>query len=277
MNQHSYLHQLEFALKGLPRPLIDETLADCREYFRDGLADGRSEEDIARALGEPQQLARELRAKATLQTWEEHKSFSNFWRVVAATAGLGVLNFLLAIPLLVYLWLLTCGVLTAFGLSVAGLLLLLCWGGNALFGWPDDQMLLSNWQQQVHVSGNGRDLAINIDGDDGEHVFIGQASGVAGIHIESPDGSVHIQSGANGGSVILQDGQEKLQINGLPEHGKRAVLIIGLVLLLIGGLGLLLGYWLIKLTARLLGRYIRYQLALLRNNEDSASQRWAET
>ncbi|KAF0812064.1 hypothetical protein IGB42_03341 [Andreprevotia sp. IGB-42] len=273
MNEQSYTHALEQALAGLPRAVIDEALADCREYFREALAEGRSEEDVARALGDPQQLARELRARSSITRWEQQKSFGSLWGVIAATAGLGLLNFVLAVPFLIYLSLLTAALVLSFSVALGGLLLTMLWAGNALFDWPGDQYLLSGWQRHAAVSQEGGNLAINIQGDEGERVLISNASGAGSIHIESPDGSVHIETGQDGSMLLLSDGEQQFRLQGLMgRHGKQVLLGLGAGMLILGSLTLLLCAWLARLTLRVASRYFRYQLSLFRSASTGVQQ-----
>ncbi|WP_051710929.1 DUF1700 domain-containing protein [Andreprevotia chitinilytica] len=274
MNQQTYLQQLEHALAGLPRQDVEELLADCREYFREALADGRNEEDVAQGLGDPAQLARELRAKHRLKAWEQRKSFGSLWGVIAATAGLGVLNFVLAIPLLFYLGMLTTGFVVSTGILVAGLTLSVAWLTHSLFGWPaDENLFLSRWHDSAVVRqlDNGG-VSINISGDEGEKVVIGQTASGAAIHIESPEGSVHIEQDAGGGSLTLNDGNQSVKLKALiGEYGKKAMLIVGLILLAVGALGFALCLWLARLTVRLVARFLRYQLDLIRQERAGAT------
>lgn len=64
MNKAGFLDILCERLAGMPEFEIDEIIADYARHFDDGAAVGRSEEEIARALGDPRRLARELRAEA---------------------------------------------------------------------------------------------------------------------------------------------------------------------------------------------------------------------
>jgi hypothetical protein len=69
MKEAEFMQRLEEGLgKAAGR---EEILADYRLHFEEGRADGRSEEDIARALGDPRILAREFRIEAgeEAQTW----------------------------------------------------------------------------------------------------------------------------------------------------------------------------------------------------------------
>ncbi|AXE34511.1 DUF1700 domain-containing protein [Chromobacterium phragmitis] len=137
MTRKEFLSQLERGLSGLKPDAVREILADYEEYFNDAQADGRDEAEVVEALGNPQKLARELKAQSHYRQWQEHRSFSNLSRVMASIAGLGVLNFVLAIPFLIYLMFLTIGYIVSVSFLLAGLATVLAWGSNSLFGWPE--------------------------------------------------------------------------------------------------------------------------------------------
>ena len=64
MNRDAFLCILSDGLDGLPAHEIDDILADYVAYFDEARASGRSEEEVAAALGDPRRLARELRAES---------------------------------------------------------------------------------------------------------------------------------------------------------------------------------------------------------------------
>ena len=61
MTRLEFLETLRRRLAGLPEAEIDDLLADYATHFADGMAAGRSEAEIAQALGDPMRLARERR------------------------------------------------------------------------------------------------------------------------------------------------------------------------------------------------------------------------
>jgi uncharacterized membrane protein len=58
MNRVAFLRVLRDGLAGLPAHEIDDILADYTAYFDEAHATGRSEEEVAAALGDPRRLAR---------------------------------------------------------------------------------------------------------------------------------------------------------------------------------------------------------------------------
>ncbi|MBW7567983.1 DUF1700 domain-containing protein [Chromobacterium subtsugae] len=161
MTRKDFLQQLERALSGQRPEMVREILSDYEEYFNDALADGRDEADVVAALGSPQKLARELKAQNHYRQWEQHRSFGNLSRVVASIAGLGVLNFFLAIPFMVYLMFLTIGYVVSVSFLVAGLAVVLGWGSHSLFGWPEFSV------DSLDIGHRGAPGLVDVKADDG--------------------------------------------------------------------------------------------------------------
>jgi uncharacterized membrane protein len=133
MNRAHFMAQLRDGLSGLHHTDINEIVADYESHFADGAADGRTQEEVAAALGDPTRLARELRAEIGFRRWEENRSAGNFMGVVLALLGLATIDFIILLPLL-------CGLAAVFfGLSLACLGCIV--GGSFLlfnllpFGW----------------------------------------------------------------------------------------------------------------------------------------------
>lgn len=136
MRQDAFIQRLRQALGSLPKRDVDEIVADYREYIGDALSAGRTEEDVIAALGEPEKLARELKAQANFRQWEERRSFGNLMRVVGSIAGLGLLHLILLVPFLLYMLVLTLGYVFFGALTVAGLVTLVAFGSHYVFGTP---------------------------------------------------------------------------------------------------------------------------------------------
>ena len=100
MNRVAFLTILRDGLAGLPAHEIDDIVADYTAYFDEARASGRSEQDVAAALGDPRRLARELRAETGLRRWENHRSLRNSATVLLALGGLAAVDILFLLPLL---------------------------------------------------------------------------------------------------------------------------------------------------------------------------------
>ncbi len=113
MTRAEFITRLRRGLAGLPVTTIADIVADHEAHFADGQAAGRTEAEVAAALGDPDRLAREMRAEAGLKSWEEKKTPSNAMGAIIALIGLGALDVMILLPLLM-------GVLgTLFGFLVA--------------------------------------------------------------------------------------------------------------------------------------------------------------
>jgi len=132
MNRAHFMAQLRDGLAGLHHSDINDIVADYESHFADGAADGRTQEEVAAALGDPVRLARELRAEIGFRRWEENRSAGNFLGVVLALLGLATIDFIIMLPFLCFLAALFFGLAVAcLGMVVGGAFLLfnLIWGG----------------------------------------------------------------------------------------------------------------------------------------------------
>ncbi|PVM87314.1 hypothetical protein DDF62_16935 [Caulobacter radicis] len=115
MTRAEFVTRLKRGLAGLPATTIADAAADYEAHFDDAIAAGRTEAETAAALGDPDRLARELRAEAGLKRWEETKNPSAAAGAVFAVLGLGAIDILILLPILM-------GVIGAlFGFFMAGI------------------------------------------------------------------------------------------------------------------------------------------------------------
>ena len=125
MTRNEFLSILHERLRGLPAPEIEELMDDYDSHFAEGLAAGRSEGEIAAALGDPARLARELRAEAGLRRWESARTPANFYAAMIGFMALIAVDFMFLLPLLGALALAALAIgLAMIGLCVAGLVLM---------------------------------------------------------------------------------------------------------------------------------------------------------
>lgn len=125
MTRQAFMARLQEGLRGVPPSAQADIVADYENHFAEGAAAGRSESDVAASLGDPGRLARELRAEVGLRRWEEQRSPSAGASAVFAVLGLGALDILILLPILM-------GVAsTIFGVGVA--VLALFFAGGVIF------------------------------------------------------------------------------------------------------------------------------------------------
>ena len=115
MTRDEFLSRLKRGLAGLPMSSQAEILSDYETHFDDGRAAGRTEAEVSAALGDPDRLARELRAEAGLRRWESERNPSAAANAVFAVLGLGAIDVLILLPIV--LWIAG----TLLGLAVAAL------------------------------------------------------------------------------------------------------------------------------------------------------------
>jgi uncharacterized membrane protein len=114
MNRSTFLSQLRAGLTGLPQQDADEIVKDYDSHFADGAAEGRSEEEIAAALGDPARLAKELRAEFNLKRLERKGGALNVVAALLALGGLATLDIFLLFPVA----LVVCALLLVVGLAL---------------------------------------------------------------------------------------------------------------------------------------------------------------
>jgi uncharacterized membrane protein len=100
MTRQAFMARLREGLRGLPPSAVADIVGDYENHFTEGAAAGRTEDDVAAALGDPSRLARELRAERGLQRWEEERTPSAGAGAVFAVLGLGAIDILFLLPIL---------------------------------------------------------------------------------------------------------------------------------------------------------------------------------
>lgn len=94
MNKAEFFEKLKEQLTGVPESTQNEILADYEEHFTVGIENGKTEEEIAKRLGDPSNIAKEVKTYSLIQKAETQKSASNLTQAVLATLGVSVFNIL---------------------------------------------------------------------------------------------------------------------------------------------------------------------------------------
>jgi uncharacterized membrane protein len=129
MTRQAFMARLREGLRGLPPQAVADIIADYETHFTEGEAAGRTEAEVAAALGDPGRLARELRAEIGLKRWEEERNPSGAAAAIFAVLGLGAIDILVLLPILMTVG----GVL--FGLCIAAIAVFVA-GGVVFAGGP---------------------------------------------------------------------------------------------------------------------------------------------
>jgi len=115
-----FLAGLRAGLRGVPAASIEDVLSDYEAHFTEAAREGRSEEDVAQALGDPLLLADEWRAEARMASWERSATAHAGWRVISAALARGVLHASLATVVLPMFCLLALLLALASGSALVG-------------------------------------------------------------------------------------------------------------------------------------------------------------
>jgi len=121
MSKNEYLEALKKALAGLPPDLAARTMAFYEQSFIDGLAAGRTEDEIAADLDDPRKIAMTLRANAHMGAFAQSKNPVNLARMMFSFIGLGVFNLFMIVPAAVFTALLFSVYASAFALYISGI------------------------------------------------------------------------------------------------------------------------------------------------------------
>jgi uncharacterized membrane protein len=129
MTRADFMARLKRGLVGMPTSSAADILSDYETHFEDGKAAGRSEAEVAQALGDPDRLARELKAEAGIRRWTQEQNPSAAAGAVFAVLGLGAIDILILLPILMSV----IGVLFGFYMAALGLFI---GGGAVMIGGP---------------------------------------------------------------------------------------------------------------------------------------------
>lgn len=121
MDKEEFIERLYVSLYNVCEKEKREILMDYEEHFQIGLERGLSEEEISKNLGNPEQIAKQFKYSSLVHKAEEKTTPVNILRVIIAGIGLGFLNLILGIPIIVtIIALLISGVAVGFSIILAG-------------------------------------------------------------------------------------------------------------------------------------------------------------
>ena len=111
MKKDEFLAGLRKSLAGMREEENNEILADYEEHFRMGIASGKTEEEISRALGNPTVLGKSFAIDSMLEEGKTERNAAAVLRAVFAFLSLGFLNivvvlgpFMAIVAAIVSLW-----------------------------------------------------------------------------------------------------------------------------------------------------------------------------
>ena len=122
MNKKEFLDNLSKYLRGIPGEDEQDIISDFEEHFEMGKNEGRTEEDLAKSLGDPKALANQLKANIMVVQAEKETTAVNITRAVFASLGLGFFNLIFVLgPFIGVLGILAGLFATAVGITASGI------------------------------------------------------------------------------------------------------------------------------------------------------------
>ncbi|MTK10751.1 MAG: DUF1700 domain-containing protein, partial [Clostridiaceae bacterium] len=125
MNKEEYLKKLSKLIKKVSVDEKKELLSDYEEHFRIGMENGRTEEEISKALGDPKNVAKQIKADYMVKKAEDKPSPTSIIEALAAVAGLGLFNIFVAVPSLLLAVVIISLVVAGSAVVVIGILIML--------------------------------------------------------------------------------------------------------------------------------------------------------
>lgn len=126
MNKRQFLEELYSALIPLNSEERSDILRDFEEHFVMGEQNGEPEGEIAKALGSPQKIAKELLATYHIEKVETVTTTGNMMRAILAVIGLGFFNLLIVLaPLIALIGIMFSGWLVSASFIISPLLVVI--------------------------------------------------------------------------------------------------------------------------------------------------------
>jgi uncharacterized membrane protein len=122
MNKKEFLDSLSKYMRGVPREDEQDILNDFEEHFQMGISEGRSEEELAKSLGDPKMLANQFRANIMVAQAEKETTAANITKAVFASLGLGFFNLIFVLgPFIAIFAILIALFVVAIGIAAGGI------------------------------------------------------------------------------------------------------------------------------------------------------------
>ena len=132
MNKSEFMNVLESQLEGIPATDKTEILYDYDEHFRMGIEQGKTEEQVSEALGNPKTIGKQFKATVAVEQAQTSASTGNMLRAVVAVISLGFFNLVFVIgPFMGIVGVLIGIFAAACGLIIAGVAVLI-----SVFAFP---------------------------------------------------------------------------------------------------------------------------------------------
>jgi uncharacterized membrane protein len=252
MRKLEYLEALKRAMIGLPPETQAKTLAYYEQRFVDGVAAGRTEEDVALELDDPKKIAMTLRASAHMSAFQENKTPANLLRVLLTGAGLAIFNLFMVVPAAVFAALLAALYASAIGFYISGI-------GITAFGLAGvNDITLNVPQVIIHDRDDSGQTRVSI-GETGIEVYQERSPG--GVADEDRGERSRVRRGAEalGGRTV--------HVSTALDAGSRTTQTVFGAGMVLGGIVLFLAALVITRYALLgIKRYIQMNFSLLKGS-----------
>ncbi|TFW29831.1 DUF1700 domain-containing protein [Massilia arenosa] len=265
MGKQEYIDALRQALAGLPPETVAKTLAYYEQRYVDGVAAGRTEEDVGRELDDPRKIAMTLRANAHLHAFQEKRTPLNLGRLLVSGTALTIFNLFMIIPAMVFASLLAALFACSFAFYIGGVAVT----ASGLAG-----------TNEIVLDGPLKFLQIETDGPDAARVTVGPG----GIHIQQDRESVRIGPGgitdenedvdadADEREPAVVRNAERIAGRGvhiytdMDNHSRTTQALSGLGMV-VGGIALfLLGIVITRMSLSAFRRYVEMNISLLKGS-----------
>lgn len=134
MNRNEFIQRLSNNLRGIPESEIKDILYDYEEHFEVGLSKGKTEEEIAKDLGDPKNISKSYKASSMISEAEINPSSKNFLKALLAAMTLGIFNLIIVLAPFILLVGLLIGLYgISFGFTIGGLTLFISTIAPTLF------------------------------------------------------------------------------------------------------------------------------------------------
>ncbi|WP_040983728.1 DUF1700 domain-containing protein [Oceanobacillus jeddahense] len=97
MNKLDFLEELRYYLHYLSSQEQEEIIQDFEEHFEMGRAEGKTDEEIVRSLGSPQQIAKELQSTQQVEKVRTNHSEKNQFRRIGIIIALCFFNLIVVL------------------------------------------------------------------------------------------------------------------------------------------------------------------------------------
>lgn len=261
MRKMEFLDALKRAMMGLPPETQAKTLAYYEQRFVDGIAAGRSEEQVGAELDEPAKIAMTLRASAHMNTFtEQRKQPVNVLRMMLTAVGLAIFNLFMLVPAAVLGGLLISVYVAAGAFYSSGIVVT----ASALAGANE---FVFNEPLQMIALGRDKITVIDRKHPDGATATI--RIGPRGIEVQQDDQSGKpTDAGADSASVIEEDARNGSihVITDMDANSRNTQVAVGVGLVLGGIILILIAIVITRYTMLGVKRYLQMNLSLLKGS-----------